>query len=300
MSQENNCYYICSRGILKSCDIYSATPVSGINKLINYNFQNISHNSVVYICISALKYFINIIFPFLPCKIILVTGDNDETCPIDVFKSNEDFLNFIESDKITHWFAQNCVATHPKITPIPIGLDYHTLTSQTKHHWGPKMVPIEQEKILINIKNNSKPFWEREIKAHANFHFFMGTKYGYDRIDAKNTLAKELVYYEPKQNLRTETWTNQSKYAFVISPLGNGMDCHRTWEALCLGCIPIVKTSNLDFLYNDLPVLIVNKWSDVTKELLEQTIQDFRNRQFLYDKLTLKYWVNIIKSYKNI
>jgi hypothetical protein len=32
-------------------------------------------------------------------------------------------------------------------------------------------------------------------------------------------------------------------YAFVASPYGGGPDCHRTWEALILGCIPIVKSS---------------------------------------------------------
>jgi hypothetical protein len=299
MDQENNCNYISSRGILKSCDIQSATPVSGINTLINYNFYNISYNSIIYICIGALKYFIINILPHLPCKIILVTGDNDETCPDDVFKTNDEFLNFIESDNITHWFAQNCVAKHPKITQIPIGLDYHTMAAQN-HHWGPQTSPIEQEKILLDVKNSSKPFWEREIKAHSNFHFFMGTKYGYDRIDAKNNLPEELIYYEPKQNPRLETWINQSKYAYVISPLGNGMDCHRTWEALCLGCIPIVKTSDLDQLYEDLPVLIVKEWSNVSKELLEQTIEEFKNKNFNYDKLTLKYWINLINSYKNI
>lgn len=298
MDQENNCHYVCSRGILKSCDIHSTTPISGINRLINYNFQNLSHNSTIYVCISALRYFIANIFPNLPCKIILITGDNDETCPIDVFLTNEEFLNFIESDKITHWFAQNCIAVHPKITPMPIGLDYHTMAAQN-HHWGSQTTPIEQEKILLNIKTNIKPFWEREIKAHANFHFFMGTKYGYDRIDAKNNLPEDLIYYEPKQNSRLETWTNQSKYAFVISPLGNGMDCHRTWEALCLGCIPIVKTSKIDTLYTDLPVLIVNNWSDVTKDLLEQTIQQFKTKQFAYNKLTLKYWIDLINSQKN-
>jgi hypothetical protein len=58
------------------------------------------------------------------------------------------------------------------------------------------------------------------------------------------------------------SFTNQIKYAFVISPHGNGLDCHRTWEALCLGCIVIVKKSPIDTLYTDLPVLIIDNWSD--------------------------------------
>ena len=48
----------------------------------------------------------------------------------------------------------------------------------------------------------------------------------------------------------------KKKYKFILSPPGAGFDCHRTWEALYLGAIPIVKTSSLDPLYKDLPVVI--------------------------------------------
>ena len=81
-------------------------------------------------------------------------------------------------------------------------------------------------------------------------------------------IPKELVMYEQQYVKRVNTWENQCKNAFVISPLGHGMDCHRTWEALILDCIVIVQTSHLDSLYADLPVLIVDEWSDITESLL--------------------------------
>jgi hypothetical protein len=80
------------------------------------------------------------------------------------------------------------------------------------------------------------------------------------------------------------------KYAFVLSPQGNGLDCHRTWEALCLGCIPIVKTSGLDPLFADLPVWIVKDWSEVTLDNMKQVIEDYKSKTFNYEKLTLNYW----------
>jgi hypothetical protein len=99
---------------------------------------------------------------------------------------------------------------------------------------------------------------------------------------------------------RDITWNNQTKYAFVLSPAGGGYDCHRTWEALLLGCIPIVKRFNipLEKVYDDLPVLIVDNWSDITQELLITTINNFKNRTFKTEKLTLKYWMELINSYK--
>ena len=74
------------------------------------------------------------------------------------------------------------------------------------------------------------------------------------------------------------------------------MDCIRTWESLCLGCIVIVKKSGLDHLYDELPVLIVNEWHDITEELLYQTIDIFSNTQFNMEKITMKYWIDKISE----
>ena len=86
-------------------------------------------------------------------------------------------------------------------------------------------------------------------------------------------------------------------YAFVISPHGGGYDCHRTWEALILGCIPIVKTSKIDILYKDLPVLIVNNWIDINETLLAETVYNFSKITFKTEKLLLNYWNNEIRRH---
>jgi hypothetical protein len=75
-------------------------------------------------------------------------------------------------------------------------------------------------------------------------------------------------------------------YKYVLSPHGNGLDCHRTWEALILGCIPIMKTSALDPMFDGLPVLIVKNWSDVTQELLDTFVP-----QTNLEKLHTSYWL---------
>jgi hypothetical protein len=41
-----------------------------------------------------------------------------------------------------------------------------------------------------------------------------------------------------------------------------------------------------------LPVLNVDEWSDVTPELLQNTLREFKQRSFNYEKLTLKYWTD--------
>ena len=84
--------------------------------------------------------------------------------------------------------------------------------------------------------------------------------------------------------------------SFVLSPHGGGYDCHRTWEALALGCIPIVKSSPIDRVFERLPVLIVQNWSDVSLGLLEQTRTRFAAHHWAWHRLTLSYWATAIRN----
>ena len=300
--QENNNIYVSSRGIFKSCDYFSFTPHSSIRQLINYpqleKIKNIKNPSI-YICSSAIPHFINAMLPLIDFSFILVSGDCDETIPNEILKNN-DFINLINDKRIIHWFCQNMTLDHSKITKIPIGLDYHTLTLRPL--WGPISSCKDQEKMLIMIKEKSVPFYNRNIKCYANFQFSMDTKLGYDRKNAFQKINKELVYYEKSKVTRLITWNKQKDFAFVICPHGGGLDCHRNWEALCLGCIPIVKTSKIDNLYKDLPVLIVKDWNLIDNNLLQNTINNykkkFENHEFNMEKIKLSYWTNLINSYK--
>jgi hypothetical protein len=298
MSSEECCEFVSSRGILKSCSIHSKDPESDYSVLSNYNdnFINQKDGTTIYICSRALLTFVRKIY-LMNFRFILVTGDSDITIPNEIL-NQEDFLAFISNEKLIHWYSQNCFLNHPKLSRIPIGLDYHTIH---KGHalWGGITTPIVQEQQLHNLREKMNPFWDRKIMCYSNFHFRMydSMKFGYKRTDTIRDVSSDLVYYEPIFLKRYESWIKQSKYAFVISPHGNGLDCHRTWEAILLGCIPIVKKSSIDSLYEDLPVLIVDEWTDVTKELLMKTIIEFKDKSFLYERLYLKYWMDKIKKY---
>lgn len=303
---ELNCNYVGSRGLLNICDRKSPFPVPDFDGLNSTLYENIQPNEVLHVCPQALKNFVTKVLPKITVSFILVTNNSDLTIPDHI---QEEYKILIEHPLLKHWFAQNCVISHQKITRIPIGLDYHTLIptrtqmfswSQPEiHSWGVKKSPIQQEQELLLYKNSSKPFWERECKAYANFHFLMTTFYGrIDRVDAYNTLSKQIVFYEPFKCTRDICWNNMIRHAFVISPHGNGLDCHRTWEALCLGCIPIIKTSGLDPLFEDLPVWIVNSWSEVTEENMKRKINELRERTFREERLTLEYWRGRIYSAK--
>jgi hypothetical protein len=88
-----------------------------------------------------------------------------------------------------------------------------------------------------------------------------------------------------------------SSSRFVLSPHGAGLDCYRTYEALYLGAYVVVKKSSLDEMFQNLPVLIVNEWSDVTEQLLNDTYNRFLRTDFDFDKLFTKYWYQRFRSF---
>ena len=314
---DNHCKYINVRGLLKSCDIHSFTPVSSVGDLLGYDIEGMnSMNSMktgkngkdiitIYVCNTAIpKFAEKLNMKLIKCKFILVSGDSDDTCPDDLFEDENRFLKFIENDKLIHWYSQNCIRkTHKKLSQIPIGLGYHnTFDEDIPEEANKIMSPMKQE-ALMDKTHKHIPFWKRETKCYINFNFeknYAHSKFGYDRYEALTKIPKSLTFSEKTIVNRDTTWMNQSKYAFVVSPFGNGLDCHRTWEALALGCIPIIMTSGLDSLYDDLPVLIVKDWSDVTEEMLMKVVNEFKGKHekglFNYDKITLKYWVDKIRK----
>ena len=310
---ETYCTYVGSFALLKVATHRPLVPAPDFGGMDPQWYSNLTPNCLLYVCPPALPGFVNKVLPTISVPFKLITNNSDYTLPKD-FQSETDAI--LSNPYLVHWFAQNCTLTHPKITRVPIGMDYHTLHIEPpklkfirsamssalphKSGWGFRKPAILQEKDLFEIKKQSKPFYEREIKAYGNFHFFM--KMGYaitDRPEAYNKIPKHLVFYEPIKAHRIVCWTNMTQHAFVVSPFGNGLDCHRTWEALALGCIPIVRSSGMDPLFDDLPVWIVNDWTEVTLEAMKQKIEEFRTKSFRYEKLTLAYWRNILTQNTN-
>lgn len=295
---EAACTYVCSRGLMKSCNVYPPIPQSSVRYCYEYDWEGLKPNSVVYVNSSAIPHFCADRLPRITVPFVLVSGDCDETIPYDIFRSEQECNSFVEDPRLIAWFCQNSVIKHPKVHCIPIGMDYHTLSVNPRHSWGAQQTPEQQERILTLLAKRAegKP---RQLKAYSNFHFSMGTTLAQDRHNAIAQVPKELVYYEPKACPRFESWLHQIDYTFVLSPHGGGLDCHRTWEALALGCYPIVRSSAIDSLFEGLPVLIVGKWSDVTEDLLRQFADEQKGKWDTMSRLRLDYWRDLIFEKSN-
>ena len=73
---------------------------------------------------------------------------------------------------------------------------------------------------------------------------------------------------------------NLSGSKFMICPVGNAIDCHRNWEVIYMRRVPVMtRDPYLEELYKDYPVLFVDDYSQVTKDLLIENDDLFQRAQ---------------------
>jgi hypothetical protein len=160
--------------------------------------------------------------------------------------------------------------------------------------WGGGFIlPAFQELQLKTIAESAKPLNGRESKIFCNWHFSLDRA---DRRVLSEVIDQSVCYFQKEPIPMADTWELQSQYQFVLSPHGAGLDCHRTWEALILGCIPIVKVAKLNDLFTDLPAIAVQDWRQITPAFLAENLQLIRNKTINTEKLFMSHWRKKLKQ----
>ena len=225
----------------------------------------------------------------------MLSGNSDlEISPNTIGKNN--FYKILNNKFLQKWFVQNLNFENEKLINLPIGLDYQSLSEGNKLRGKNKMLPFEQEKLLINTFINSQNINERRLLAYSNWHFSLSDA----RKLCLKKIDKSICLFEKKFQYRDITWKQQSEFAFVLCPEGAGVDTHRIWEGIFLGCIPIVKKNGIINLFNKLPVIIVNDWNDININFLKNEHKKIINKKFDFSSLFLNYWKSKFNLSENI
>ena len=186
-------------------------------------------------------------------------------------------------------FSVNATVNNYGVTPLPIGIENrHLRKNGIGLHFN-----IPQDS---TFKVNSGTGRKTDLFASFNVSTNMD-----ERSKAKSELIKHgYSFIEP--NLTTERYQNCVKNSrFVISPPGNGIDCHRTWEAIYLGAVPIVlKTCLNEELINMFPIVAVSEWSEFleTSEI-EREILISKFDGVKYPALNIEYWQRLFMNSKD-
>jgi len=262
-------------------------------------YTGVRDGDLVWTRATSLSEFLDTVLPRIDARFVLLTGDEDWSIPSDFPRAAE----LCASDKVLAWFAQNFDGhdARGKLFPLPIGLDFHTISNRRR--WGhPRATPREQEIELEELQAAMPSNEQRLPRVHADFHFNKHARplMGESRDSVETALrSNPLIDFQAEKIPRLDLWRKKTNYAFVVSPHGNGLDCHRTWESLALGNIVIVKRSPLDPLYEGLPVVIVNQWSDITAENLDAWHRRYSRvfaERSVRERLTNRYWIDSIRA----
>ena len=294
--------FVWSRGLALLCDHnggfdYVRKQRGGGRPPLTYNAADYAHvrdGDLVWVRVNSLPHFVAHVLPRISARFALVTGDEDWAIPSGFSGAQE----IVANENVVCWFAQNADGTDTsgKVFPIPIGLDFHTLANRRKwKHW--QATPLQQETELERIRASMPATRDRPVRAHADFHFNIGANghsHGPREAVRSALLTNPNIEFQAHRMSRSALWREKTRFAFVISPHGHGLDCHRTWESLALGNIPIVRHSPLDRLYDGLPVVIVNDWHEITERALRRWHEEHHasfDSPNVQERLTNRYWI---------
>jgi len=259
--------------------------------------KNIRSGDIVWVRVNWLSFFLYKILPEIKVNFVLVTGDIDDSIPSDI---PEESAAILDSPMILHWFAQNYDGTpSDKISPIPIGMDFHSI--QQNEHWGVKQLSVtKQREVLEMINEKLKPMGSRTHKLYIDSQFSsrndpvkFGSVNDLTRSDVYKMIHTDpVVHIQGQFQPQFEMWLQRGQFTFVLSHHGYGLDCHRTWEALVLGHVLVVQKSSLDPLYKDLPVIIIDDWNTINPLSVGEILSIDFNKNYRTEKLTNQYWID--------
>ena len=209
-------------------------------------------------------------------KFIIFT--NLEDTPID-----EDIFDCIP-DNVLCISAVNAIEHGDKVIPAPYGVQRKMSTSDNR---------IEQ---LENaMKANIDPSLSKLLYVNHNDSSHddrVGLKDMFRDDEWSNVDEKRVDYYHFLLNL--------ANHKFILCPRGNAIDCHRNWEVLYMRRVPVMRRDEyLEVLFKDYPVIFVDKYSDINKDLLLENEHLFQQAQEMdLTRLTLRgFFDNIINEY---
>lgn len=227
----------------------------------------------IFVKTDLLKFFIRKIHPMIKNPYVLVTHNSD----LSITKT---FSSFLNEPKLLRWFGVNIFFKHPKLCPIPSGIASQNRPYGNISIWSKKMgLPQSKRvfKIYMNFNPQTHPVRGELLKMFENNPLFYRSE------------KKELEDYI--EDLKS--------FQFVLCPRGVSLDCHRIWEALYMGAIPIVLTSQLDPLLEGLPVIILDRWEDLTYDNLIRAYEHIQNKPQNKNKLFASHWYHLLNLYKS-
>jgi len=235
------------------------------------------------------------------CKTDYIREMCDENIKVLVTHNSDYHINdLVYSAKprtVKKWFAQNKDLNNSNVISIPIGLENMNLRVSLNSRAG--RFSSEVKNALKKGQIISTQFEKGVKKTKLAYLNFNSSTYPRERNYVKKMFSHNSKVSCASGLTLEQYYSDIASHKFVISPRGNGVDCHRTWEALYLKSIPIVRNTCNIKEFNELPILFVDKWEDLNYINLEETYEAMMSKKYDLGKMKISYWEQIIRESLN-
>jgi hypothetical protein len=203
---------------------------------------------LVYVGTCALPVFVHDVLPRIASPFVLCTGMSDPG-PAAVLGSCAAAHALASHPLLVAWFAEmrdfppcapeaRCGAC-AKTRALPIGVDLHTLAFRAgdRPGWGPGAPPREQAAAFASAAAAAAAADAAGTPRLPTCYVHFGWRPPPRREALKLLKTNTLFHVEQERSVeRGELWARMARHRWVLCLQGGGPDCHRTWEALGLGC----------------------------------------------------------------
>lgn len=236
-----------------------------------------------------LDQFVRTALPTIQSPFVLVTTDGDLSVPSEL--SSETVSALLASPYLVAWATQNWDGGgDSRIGHFPIGLDLHSRR--------PFSSPSGLLRVLERLAEQRLPLEQQDLRAFCDLGLNIQSD---ERRQVMATLSDSPnVVMQKGRVSQAAIWKRYADFPFVLSAIGSGLDCHRTWEAMTLGSIVITRTSSLDPLFANLPIAIVEDWEEVRERAnLERWLHRFApmtRPEYLHNRLRPEHYIAPLRS----
>jgi len=211
----------------------------------------------------------------LPGRFAVVTAESDHEVTAADFHARP--WNVVE------WFGMNATADQPGCHVLPLGLANQSCRVTLKPDFLAALPSGAEIKswLYVNHRVETNPAVRQPVYDLFEKH----------RSEGWVTISRPL----PAGEMGSYP-ADLAAHRFICCPPGNGLDTHRMWEALYAGTIPVVLRNPVTEAFADLPIVMVNDFSEVTLPLLQQRYHELIRRPFSWEKLVLSHWKREFES----
>lgn len=226
--------------------------------------------NVFFVKTDYLDFFVSNIAPKINFPFILITHESDYPIP----GNHHSLLNH---PFLLKWFGMNVhYILHDKLQPVPIGL--------ANDEW-----PHGNKDTLLSVAEEILP---RTDLVYCNYDISTNPNertYALNRLSSASFITRDFNKYDFATYLR-----KVKTHKYIISPPGNSTDCHRVWEAIYLGTIPICLKSVPMVYFRDCPILFIDDWSQITEEFLLSKYETIKQKSI--EKAMFSFYFNQIND----